>query len=370
MNRLQIHEIVRPIIGPSFSQKMADLFLRRDSGHIGPDMYQHHAATCGNETMSGVMTWAAHEKAGTLPRIGKQAFLQAIHAVIDEIGTGLPVVEFGPGSMEDAQTLINATMTQEYVPVDCSLELIRQARNLVPFTNNCIVRPAILDFLSDHQCTLAERPALGVLLGLTLGNLPGPAQPSEPREGLVQGLKNLSGCFVEGGYLLVSIDTCQDGAKNIERYNEEAHRKFSVNHLYRMAVELPTNGFDPDGFVYEPVWMEQSGLLAHMIKATKDQSFTMGDGAQVSVKQGDYFHCDNSYKFHPAFFESCVREAGLAVAERWCNTETTNLYLLTVPPLGQKATRRRSVFMAPMQASIHAASCLASLQSQVRNALA
>jgi uncharacterized SAM-dependent methyltransferase len=350
MNRLEFHEIIRPSVSQSFFEKTVNLWNKCASGHIGTDMYQHHAGHLGKESMSGVITWAQYEKMGSLPKEGKRLFLETIHGVADEIGRGLPVVEFGPGTMEDSQTLINATRTREYIPVDCSVEIIRHARELVSFTKACVVRPAVVDFFSRNNCPLIDEPSLGVLLGLTIGNIPGPIPVDEPRLELVQGFNNLIRAMPRGGYLLVSADVCQDGELNKARYNEPWHRTFSINHLYRMAEELPMLGFDPGGFTYEPVWHEHCGLLAHTIRATEDQSFEMGECGEhcFSINRGDVFHCDNSYKFRPDFFEDCAEDAGLEVIECLKGQGSIRLYLFHVP-----AIEARNSFNAPKSSFLH-----------------
>lgn len=191
-----------------------------------------------------------------------------------------------------------------------------------------------MDFFSRDNCPLIEQPALGVLLGLTIGNIPGAVPVAEPRKGLVQGFINLIRSMPQGGYLLVSADVCQDGEVNKARYNEPWHRTFSVNHLYRMVEELPIFGFDPGGFDYEPVWHEHCSLLAHTIRAIEDQDFEIGENREhsISIKRGDVFHCDNSYKFHPDFFENCAEDAGLEVIETWKGQGDIRLYLFHLPP--------------------------------------
>ena len=107
-----------------------------------------------------------------------------------------------------------------------------------------------------------------------------------------------------------------------------------MNHLYRMAEELPMHNFDPNGFEYHPVWHDNCSLLAHTVIATKKQSFEMGEQREilVSVKEGDVYHYNNSFKYRPDFFEDCAEDAGLEVIESWQGEGTIRLYLFHVPP--------------------------------------
>lgn len=141
-----------------------------------------------------------------------------------------------------------------------------------------------------------------------------------------------------GGYLLVSVDACENGERNVALYSEPWHKLFGVNHLYRMYEELPMQGFDPDGFEYCPVWHEHCGLLAHTVLATKDQNFKMGENGEifVSVKKGDIFHYNNSFKYNSGFFEDCAEDAGLEVIESWQGKGDIRLYLFHVPPINAR----------------------------------
>jgi uncharacterized SAM-dependent methyltransferase len=137
-----------------------------------------------------------------------------------------------------------------------------------------------------------------------------------------------------GGYLLVSMDCNLDGELNKKLYNEPRHKLFGVNHLFRMAEELPLVGFDPYGFEYLPVWHKHCGLLAHTVCATKDQSFDMGKDGEihVSIKHGEIFHYNNSFKYRSDFFESCAEKAKLRIVRQWQGKSTIKLYLFHVAP--------------------------------------
>ena len=333
MSIVHYHEIIRPIFSQSFYTKMVDLWQGHAAGHIGSDMYQHHVGQRAGRSMSGVSTWVEYERKGTLPQRNKHLFAAVTKTLHAYVKRDMPLVEFGPGGMEDALYLVRATLASEYIPVDCSLELLGQAKGFANKVRTCPVRPAIIDFLSDNNCALVDVPALSALLGGTIANIPGPVPAQRPRDGLVRVFQNLMRSTPRGGYFLVSTDVCQDGNETKSYYNEEWHRAFGVNHLYRMAEECPVENFDPSGFVYEPVWHEQCSLLAHTVRATKDQDFVMGEAnkVNVSVKKGNSFHCNSSYRFSPKFFESCASEAGLDVEHVWQEDGTIRMYLFRVP---------------------------------------
>lgn len=370
MKNINYHEIIRPIFSQSFFEKMLDLWQGRAAGHLGAEMYQDHAGQREGSSMSGVSTWVDYEKNGTLPKRNKALFAAVMDDLSRYIEPNLPVIEFGPGGMKDALRLLQSSQASEYIPVDCSLALLGQAREFANRKGQCPVRPAIIDFFSDDNCSLVDGPALSVLLGGTIANIPGPIPRQKPHAGLVRVMKNLMRAVPHGGHFLVSTDVSQDDEETKAYYSELEHANFGVNHLYRMAAELPVEGFDPDGFIYEPVWHPHCQLLAHTIRATKRQKFVMGTEGMnhISVNEGDVFHCNSSYRFDSSFFETCAYEAGLDIEHVWQEQGTIRMYLFKVPDLEMandayvNLAAHQSVYAgAPL-----AANQLASMQADLR----
>jgi len=102
---LKLHQIIRPVIPSNFFEDTVDWWLGLSSGHLGEQMYQQHKGKRSGQPMSGVLTWAEHARYGTIPRQSQHAFSSHLDAVIKEVGKGLPIVEFGPGSMRMPSTL-------------------------------------------------------------------------------------------------------------------------------------------------------------------------------------------------------------------------------------------------------------------------
>jgi uncharacterized SAM-dependent methyltransferase len=102
-----------------------------------------------------------------------------------------------------------------------------------------------------------------------------------------------------------------------------------------MQAELPMDGFNPDYFEYLPIWHQHCSLLAHTVRATRDQDFVMGEHGEIKVfiKAGDVFHYNNSFKYRPVFFEECANQAGLSMVKKWEDGNGMLLYLFEVRPL-------------------------------------
>lgn len=327
------HKIKHKKYDEDFINRCIGLWLQLESGHMGADMYQHHAGTRGIEPMSGVLTWDVHARNGTIPRIEKSAFTSRIQDIAACIDQGLPTIAYGP--VAAIPQLLKSMDSSLYVPVDSSPGIIEQDKRGTPLAKGCEIKPAVLDFFADDNPALVDQPALGVLLGLTIDNIPGPVPKFEPEYELVRAFRNLIRPMPHGGYFLVSTDANQDGNSVKRLYNEKWHRLFGVNFLYRMQAELPTKGFNPNYFEYFPVWYEHCNLLAHAVRATRSQNFAIGSGTGVigvTVKEGDIFHYNNSFKYRPEFFEACAAKAGLKPVKKWEDDSSIKLYLFQVPP--------------------------------------
>lgn len=318
-----------------FLDRCVNLFLGFQSGHLGGDMYQHHSGMKGNIPMSGVVTWEHHMVHSTFPKLYKKIVRSYLNDIAQIVKPATPIVEYGPGAMTDAVYLIEAIRSTQYIPVDISAGILGQAQQLLSLVGDtCRVDPVIADFFAYDNHFPVSQPALGVFLGLTINNIPGSVPDTEPSLQLIAALRNLTRPLVCGGHFLVATDANQDGVRNRELYNEEWHRLFGVNFLYRIAAEIPTQGFDPDGFEYHPVWYPQCSLLAHTIRATVDQDFILdpeGKAVEVHVKEGDVFHYNNSFKYRPAFFEACAQAVGLGLVKKWEDHGSVQLYLFSVP---------------------------------------
>ncbi len=343
---LSNNEALHLIPSMEFFEQSVDLWMGFASGHMGPQMYQHHTGVRGKQSLSGVYTWDEHAKWGSLPNLCRTSLNTYLPEVAKAAEKGLPIVEFGPGGLHEAKKLIEAFHCKEYKPVDCSLEIYDMASQFAKTNNDCRVNPIIADFFSGDNGAFVDSPALGVQLGSTISNIPGPVPALLPHHHLVQALKNLIKTIPFGGQLFIQVDTCQDEKRNVAFYSEPWHKLFGVNHIYRMAEELPMNNFDPNGFEYFPIWHQSCSLLAHTVRAVQDQEFQMGILGEINVrvKKGEIFHYNNSYKYPSDFFEACAAEAGLTLISKW--GDEVLLYLFDVPAVSCNSQTISKRFLA------------------------
>lgn len=317
----------------SFLKDSLDLFLGTRFGHIGVHQYAAHKGSRNGIPTSGASLWAKAEESRLLASgnmLNDEEHL--LHQVAANIHTFIPatttVVDLGPGTVSafdrKIYPFIQALKSDQYIPVDESVEFLRHISSKASSLNGLDIRPIIDDFFKNEKPYTVEE-ALVCSFCSTLANLVSPLSPTPPKQALTESLRTF-GRAVNSGWLLISFDSDQNGKKIKSYYSD--HALFQLNIFDRMAVELPIEGdFDPLNFEYDPLWIASSGQLAHMAVTKKDTCFFIGK-QKIVLKKGQRLHLKNSFKFSPSFFERCVSFAGLKVVHSWHNNSSVKVYLL------------------------------------------
>lgn len=308
----------------SFLEATEDWFFKIQFGHMGCFLYDYDIQ---DDTYRGITDWHDWVASGLVTR--EDALLQySLPPLSDILGKDRTIVEFGPGTMKDAESLLSTFECPNYVAIDVNPNVQDIGKKLVKEKfPNCKFEYRNLDFFKESEL-VTDTPAIGVLLGMTIGNIPSPITSYEPKEKLTSALSNLSSFLPDDSYMMITTDVCQNGNTNIKYYSHQVVDDLLLSLFYRMNVELPMKNFEPDAFEYKPVWIPESSLLAHTAMATKNQRFKIA-GKEVWISKGDSFHIHNSYRFKPFTFEECARKAGLSVVQYWQKEpDTVRLYLL------------------------------------------
>ena len=305
----------------SFLEATEDLFFKIQSGHMGRFLYYDTQ----NDKYKGIVSWNDCVANG-MTTMDKVIFQYSLSQLSELLGKNQNIVEFGPGSMKDAEYLLSVFGSVLYVAIDINPSIEDIGKKLVKEKfPNCKFEFRNLDFFKESRL-VTNTPAIGVMLGLTIGNVPGPIT-SEYKERLTFALSRLSSFLPDNSYMIITIDTCQEGHTNI-KYYKPMLENMVLGIFHRMNIDLPMTNFDPDAFKYEPVWISESSLVAHIVTATKNQRFKLGE-KEVCIFKDESFHIQNSYRFESAVFEVCARDAGLSVERYWQQPpDTARLYLL------------------------------------------
>jgi uncharacterized SAM-dependent methyltransferase len=248
------------------------------------------------------------------------------------VPSGTPYVDFGvggPASFKNyALPILKRLNSKTYCGVDfCSKALARIKALEGDVGTGVEIKTEQMDFfLPTNKVVSPSVPALGVMNGLTLTNFYGTLNDRDVGTNLIVAMRQLSR-LCRHGWLLLSIDTNQEAASLKKAYVTPLNSKLYLSVFLRMAAELPTRGFDPSLFEYDPEWHPELQLWAHMARATEGQEFTLGDYS-IRVSKGQKIHLLNSYKFAQPFFEYCCHAANLSVTKHWEHETGMMLYLL------------------------------------------
>jgi len=320
----------------SFLQGSFDLFRGCRVSHMGSYQYVDHAGRRNGKSMSGAKLWAELELASLTPNAenlfnAEELLLERVAKNINQyLPSGTSLLELGPGTSnafkKKTLPIIRALGSEKCILVDESnafLKAISSDQALNDVDTSFIED----DFLEDNYCYYPneEGEALVCLFGSTIGNILSPRSDDLPSAALVSTLRQLSQT-IGRGWLLISMDSNQDGAAVKEFYERQS--LFQLNVFYRMAVELPLSaGFDPAAFGYEAQWNSHSGQLAHMAIANRDMRFKLGN-QEIVLHEGQRLHLKNSYKFKPEFFEHCCALANLEIMHSWSDSSGSQVYLM------------------------------------------
>lgn len=292
------------------------------------------AGCCGKYIYNGE-NWAPviGDNLSYYPAIADHDLMELSLKEISEwrLPVGTPYVDLGIGGpisfQRYALPAIKVLGSKEYTGIDFCDNVLREIEALKPsFSNTVQINTAKLDLFFPTTKAVTSTPALGVMTGLTIGNIPNANTPDGVAFNLISSLKYLSQ-LCGHGWLLISTDTNQDNDSLQRAYDTPPLQRLFLNIMNRIAAELPVNGFDPSLFIYKPVFDLELHRLAHMAIATEDQDFSLGP-CQTHVRQTQQVHLLNSYKFCRSFFETCCTKAGLQIAKYWQHDSGVMLYLL------------------------------------------
>ena len=239
----------------------------------------------------------------------------AAHAaeMLDGIGPGAAVVEYGAGASIKTRLLLDACEAPaRYVPLDVSdafdAEVDADLRGRYPGLE---VRPVVGDFLDPQRLGLddVDGPRLGLFLGSTIGNL----EDAEIERFLGQTRDALGA----GATLLLGVDVVKDAETLEAAYDDAAGvtARFDLNLLTRMNAELGAD-FDVDAFAHEARWVaERSRIEMHLV-AARAQDVRVA-GRRFRFGSGESVRTEISRKFADGDVARLAARRGWGGARTW-----------------------------------------------------
>ena len=236
--------------------------------------------------------------------------------VLEQVGSGRAVVEFGSGSSAKTPRILRAIKPSAYVPIDISGEFLRQsARDLAGEFPDLDIHPVEANFLRPVPLpdSVAMLPKLGFFPGSTIGNMTAAAA--------VDLLRAMRDSLGQEAHLLIGIDRVKSPDILVPAYDDAqgVTAAFNLNLLERINRELDAD-IPVDAFAHKAVWNDQIERIEMHLEAQRDMSFSV-DGQHFAMKAGETIHTENSHKYTPSGARLLLRSGGWSPVAEWTDAK-------------------------------------------------
>ncbi len=250
-------------------------------------------------------------------RVETSILVRNAAALAEALGPVETVIEPGAGELRKIRLLLPEVHPPAYLAIDVSGDqLFAEAARLAREYPWLAVTALAGDFgdprVRQHIGATTGRRVL-FFPGSTLGNF----EP-EAALGFVRDMRSLtgqSGACVIGIDLVKSADTLQRAYDDPEGITA----RFNLNLLSRINRELSAD-FDLSTFAHRAFYdAQRQRVEMHLVSLVRQRVCVAG--ASIAFEPGESIHTENSYKYHPAQFESMARGAGFAQVRHWTDSE-------------------------------------------------
>lgn len=247
------------------------------------------------------------------PTRTETAVMQAHGAdMLQKVGAGGTVIEFGAGSCEKARGLCRLLRPQRFVAVDISAEFLHDAvermRGEFPGLE---VLPLVADLsgVVELPAGLPREKRLLFYPGSSIGNF-------DPPHALAL-LKRFRRLIDADGALLIGIDLVKDIAVLEAAYDDAAGvtAAFNLNVLDHLN-RLIGSDFEPAGWRHVAFYNAAASRIEMHLEAMAATRVSW-PGGQRQFIAGERIHTENSYKYRRADFFELLARAGFSCSDAW-----------------------------------------------------
>ncbi|CAK8717453.1 L-histidine N(Alpha)-methyltransferase [Candidatus Electrothrix gigas] len=227
------------------------------------------------------------------------------------IGADATLIEMGPGGEKSFRHktlpfLKAFPRLHGYVGIDVCQDFLTTILEIVHINfPDLFITGLHQDFTQLEKLTKFPK-AIIFFKGSTVGNL---------RNGEVQDLLSRFRCLIsEGHYLVITNDANQDEMSLMKAYNTSRVAPFIENVMHRIKRDLNLTEMIPNAFRYQPEWIQETHDFRHILTATSEQEFHIGEQF-VKIDKGQKLHIMSSFKYPVDFFRTMVVQAGFEPVE-------------------------------------------------------
>lgn len=239
-------------------------------------------------------------------------FDQHMEQIAQSVGAGITLIDLGAGNCAKAARMFPVLQPAQYVPVDISVDFMREALAQVQQRFPQIEMTGLgMDFSAGLNLPAAVRPARRVFFyaGSSIGNF-------SPQQALAFLRRMREACAEDGG-LLIGVDLIKDKAILDAAYDDAlgVTAAFNLNLLRHLNRLLGTD-FEVRDWRHRAFFNTEKSRIEMHLEARSDL-VVRWPGAQRSFAQGQRIHTENSYKYTPQAFCDLLAQAGFGAARVW-----------------------------------------------------
>lgn len=239
-------------------------------------------------------------------------FDEHMDQIAHSVGVGVTLIDLGAGNCAKAARMFPALQPAQYVPVDISVDFMREALAQVQQRFPQIEMTGLgIDFSAGLSLPASVHAARRVFFyaGSSIGNF-----SQEQALALLCRLRAASG---RDGGLLIGVDLIKDKTILDAAYDDAlgVTAAFNLN-LLRHLNRLLGADFDVRDWQHRAFFNVEKSRIEMHLEARSD--LVVGwPGAQRSFAQGQRIHTENSYKYTLDAFCALLAQAGFGAARVW-----------------------------------------------------
>jgi len=237
-------------------------------------------------------------------------------AIAQAIGSGSTLIDLGAGNCAKAARLFPVLQPVQYVPVDISVNFLRDSLQRLQQQFPSIVMTGLgMDF--SHELLLPDsvRETRRVFFypGSSIGNF----TPDEAL-GFLQRIR--AACDDDGG-LLIGVDLVKDKAVLDAAYDDAlgVTAAFNLNLLRHLNHLLGTD-FDVQAWRHRGFFNAQESRIEMHLEANSGLTVRWSQGERY-FERGERIHTENSYKYTQRSFTDLLEQAGFSRLSFWTDPQ-------------------------------------------------
>ncbi len=236
--------------------------------------------------------------------------------IATSVGRCCTLIDLGAGNCAKAARLFPVLHPRQYVPIDISVEFLREAVSQLRHRFPYIVMMGIgMDFSGSLKLpdAVSRNNRLIFYPGSSIGNL-------TPAQALVFLCHMRAACDVDGkpdGGILIGVDLIKDKTILDAAYDDPlgVTAAFNLNLLRHLNVLLDAD-FDVRQWQHRAFFNPQQSRVEMHLEA-KCPLVVSWSGGQRRFEQGETIHTENSYKYTRQSFLQLLYRAGFNAAKTW-----------------------------------------------------